>query len=178
MSEKHVLLSTLASEWGIDKSNVRKYVIRHGFECIRVRGSDRTHQSVLGLTGSDAELLRELRQREGYTTQNGTRPVENGIGIFYIVQIMPDADPSRIKFGYATEVSRRLSAYRTLSPTATTIKTWRCRVSWERAAIDSLTAEDCTRIGGEVYVCQDIEKLLKRGDIFFSCMPSLEESIT
>lgn len=175
MPEKYILLSALAHEWGIDKSNARKYVIAHGFDFIRVRGDDRTHQLVLGLSVEDAELVREARLREGYSVQeNGNlRPVENGVGVLYLVQIMPDADPLRVKLGYASDANRRLASYRTISPTATIVKTWPCRVTWERAAIDSLTAENCTLIGGEVYVCADIERLLQRGDIFFSCLPSL-----
>ena len=175
MSEEYVLLSTLAQEWGIDRSNVRKYVKRHGYDFMRVRGDDRTHQAVLALKVEDAELVREARQREGYSAQNGdgSRPVENGVGVLYLVQIMPDADPTRIKLGYASDASRRLASYRTVSPTATIVKTWPCRTSWERAAIDSLTAEHCTLIGGEVYVCMNIEGLLQRGNAFFACMPTL-----
>ncbi len=165
--------SGIAQEWGIDKSTARKYVKRHGFEFLRVRGDDRTHQLVLGLPTTEAELVREARSREGYSSQNGndSRPVENGIGVLYLVQIMPDADSSRIKLGYASDANRRLASYRTVSPTAAIVKTWPCRATWERAAIDSLTTENCTLIGGEVYTCTDIDRLIQRGDTFFSCMP-------
>ena len=169
----HVLLSTLAQEWGIDKSTARKYVLRHGYDFLRVRGDERTHQAVLALKAEDAELIREVRAREGYTGGNNSRPVENGIGVFYVVQIMPDADPSRIKLGYASDAARRLASYRTVSPTAAIMRVWPCRASWERAAIDSLSAEHCTVVGGEVYQCSDIEGLLQRGNAFFSLMPSL-----
>lgn len=173
MSQEYVLLSVLASEWGIDKSNARKYVLRHGYDFMRVRGEDRTHQAVLALKAEDAELLREIRLQEGFSNGTDSRPVENGVGVLYLVQIMPDADPSRIKLGYASDANRRLASYRTISPSATITKTWPCRVSWEKAAIDSLTAEYCTLIGGEVYQCTDIEGVIQRGNRFFSCMPSL-----
>lgn len=172
--EEYVLLTTLSDEWGIDKSTARKYVKRHGFDFIRVRGQDPTNQLVLGLLVNDAELVREIRSHEGYRAQGNdeSRPVGNGAGFFYIVQIMPDADSSRIKLGYASDANRRLASYRTLSPTAAIVKTWHCRPSWERAAIDSLTAEYCDLVGGEVYACKNIEGLVQRGDAFFSCMPS------
>lgn len=172
MNEEYVLLSTLAQEWAIDKTTARKYARKQGFDFTRVRGNDPSHQAVLALKANDAELLREVRSQEGYT--NNGMPVENGIGVLYIVQIMPDADPTRVKLGYATDASRRLVSYRTLSPTAIIVKTWACRSSWERAAIDSLTTENCTLIGGEVYACADIERLIQRGDTFFSYMPSLQ----
>ncbi|GAC1660908.1 MAG: hypothetical protein PVS3B3_31200 [Ktedonobacteraceae bacterium] len=173
MPEGYVLLSTLARAWGIDKSNARKYVIRHGFDFTRVRGDDRTHQVVLCLKTEEAELVREIRSQEGYNTHggNGSRPVESSIGVFYVVQIVPDIDPLRLKLGYASDANRRLASYRTVSPTAAIVRTWNCRPSWEQTAIDSVTAECCTLIGGEVYQCTDIERLLQRGDKFFSCLP-------
>src|SRR6266702_1959866 len=175
MAEGYVLLSELADEWGIDKSNARKYVWKCGFSFVRVRGDERTHQLVLALTVADAEIVREMRLSEGYTTRGteGTRPVENGAGTFYLVQIIPDVDQRRVKLGYAMDAERRLSAYRTVSPTATIVHAWPCSVSWERAAIASLTAEGCTLLGGEVYLCEDIDRLVQRGDTFFACMPEI-----
>src|SRR5260221_4503565 len=131
MSEEYVLLSTLAQEWSIDKSTARKYVKHHGYDFMRVRGDDRTHQAVLALKTEDAELIREVRSHEGYSNGNGSRPVENGVGVLYVVQIMPDADSSRIKLGYASDANRRLASYRTVSPSATIVKTGPCRASWE-----------------------------------------------
>ncbi|SRR6266487_824354 len=171
MVEGYVLLSTLAQEWGIDRSTARKYALRRGFDFARVRGEDRTHQAVLALKIEEAELLREVRSQEGYS--GNVHPIENGIGVFYVVQIMPDADSTRLKLGYASDATRRLASYRTLSPEARIVRTWPCRSTWERAAIDSLTAENCILIGGEVYGCADIENLLARGDAFFACMPTL-----
>lgn len=172
MPEGYVLLSSLAQEWGIDKSTARKYAKRHGFDFARVRGDDRTHQAVLALKVEEAELLRDVRSQEGYGATD-SRPVENGTGVLYVVQIMPDADSSRIKLGYASDATRRLASYRTLSPSAALVKTWPCRSVWERAAIDSLTV-GCSLIGGEVYTCTDMERLIQRGDMFFSCMPPLQ----
>jgi hypothetical protein len=71
------------------------------------------------------------------------------------------------------DVNRRLASYRTISPTATILKTWPCRASWEQTAIDSLTVEHCTLISGEVYQCTSLDGLLQRGDAFFSCMPKV-----
>lgn len=174
MAEEYVLLSTLAQEWGIDKSNARKYVLKHGFDFVRVRGDDPSHQAVLSLSASDAELIREIRSQEGYRSgDDAARPMENGIGVLYVVQMVPELDPLRVKLGYASDVERRLMSYRTICPTAVVAKTWMCRPSWEKAAIDSLTAEGCALIGGEVYQCSSIDGLLQRGDMFFSCMPSL-----
>lgn len=85
-----------------------------------------------------------------------------------------DSDPHNRYYRLEdVDLRGRLATHRTISPTAKLLKTWPCRKSWERAAIDSLTAENCTLIGGEVYLCTDIGRLLQRGDTFFACMPSL-----
>ena len=180
MSEEYVLLSMLAREWGIDKSTVRKYVKRKGYDFVRVRGDDRTHQVVLGLSVENAELLREARSQDGYSTRSesserggNSRLIENGTGFFYLVQLEPRFIPSRVKLGYASDPERRLGAYRTTHPQATILKTWPCRSTWEQTAIDSLTAEHCTPSGGEVFECTDIENMIHRGEIFFSCLPHL-----
>ncbi len=165
----HILLSELAQEWGLDKSNARKYVLKQGFDFVRVRGNDPSHQLVLALTQSDAEMVREQRTREGY---NGKEPVINGWGYFYIVQVAPDLDESRIKLGYATDYKRRVAAYRTLSPTAKLFMVWPCRSIWERTAIDSITRIDCISTGGETYTCSDLTALCKRGHDFFSLLPN------
>jgi hypothetical protein len=188
----YVLLKTLAAEWGIDKSNARKYILRQGLEFVRVRGEERTHQMVLALSASDAEWAREFRAKEGYYGRvylippslvehfppevmqeiMKEEPLTNFVvGSFYIVQTVPDIDPLRIKLGHALDVERRLSSYHTLSPTAKVVKDWPCRMAWEQAAMDSITAKSCKWVGGEVYSCSSIEEVIQRGDAFFSYMP-------
>lgn len=63
MAGEYVPLTVLAQEWGIDKSNVRKYIKQHGFDFVKVRGDDRSHQLVLALSASDAELVSSIPQR-------------------------------------------------------------------------------------------------------------------
>jgi len=173
VSEDFVTVAALAREWGIDRSHARRYVLGKGFNPVRIRGNDPTHQTVNALSLADAELVREIRANEGYTAGSGSRALDNGVGVLYVVQTVPDLDPSRVKLGYATDANQRVRSYRTLSPTAAIVKTWPCRVTWELAAIDSLTAENCTPIGGEVYSCSDLNRLVQRGEAFFACMPSL-----
>ena len=162
----YVLLSDLADECGTDRSNMRKYVLKHGFLPVQVRTAKSRGQLQLALTDTDAEAVRELRQRQGFGLN---QPTENGHGVFYVVQVIPDLDPLRVKLGFATDALRRLDSYRTLSPTVQLVKTWPCRSSWERAAIDSLS-RICTPLSGEVFTCDDLLALVARGDAFFALM--------
>jgi hypothetical protein len=70
---------------------------------VRIRGDEKSHQQILALRASDAELVREVRANEGYVTGDNiqSNPVENGIGFLYVEQTVPDLDKLRIKLGYA-----------------------------------------------------------------------------
>jgi hypothetical protein len=164
----YVTLKELAAEFGLDRSNVRKYVLQAGFSPLKVRTSESRGQLTLALSEEDAEAVRELRQRQGFTSH---RPVDNGEGQFYIIQLVPDLDTSRVKLGFASNVDARLQAHRTAAPTAELVKAWPCKRSWERAAMDCMTQSGCTLIANEVFMCDDIETMIKYGDSFFGIMP-------
>jgi hypothetical protein len=97
------------------------------------------------------------------------------VGYFYVVQPVPDLEPRRVKLGYTTNVESRLASYRTISPHAQVLETWPCKTAWEAAAIDSVTREECELLGGEVFRCEDVNRLIERADAFFELMPGLEE---
>lgn len=171
MNSDYVLLSELAQEFGLDTSNARKYVLKSGFQFIKLRGgSGNGYQKVLALSIADAERVRAIRKASGF---NNTELVQLANGYFYVVQVVPDLDQRRVKLGYAADVDNRMTAYRTLSPTVALVKAWPCKPSWERAAMDSLTRIECEQIGVEVYQCENIDSLISRGNEFFGLMPML-----
>jgi hypothetical protein len=53
------------------------------------------------------------------------------------------------------------------------LKKWPCKRTWEAAAIDCLTREDCQLILNEVFDCDDLQALIARGDAFFAQMPDI-----
>jgi hypothetical protein len=97
--------------------------------------------------------------------------VENEAGFFYVIQLIPEYDPKRIKLGFADNVSSRLTQHRTSAPTAKLLKSWPCRRSWERTAIDAIAAVGGALILNEVFEFQDIEAAIARADQFFSFLP-------
>ena len=173
MSSDVILLKTLADELGLDRSNMRRYVIKNGVEFLRVRTLDSRGQLTLALTPEDAETIRELRRTQGYTAKGRVgKPVlsDNG-GWFYIIQLVPDLEAERVKLGYASDVGVRLTAHQTAAPTAALLKSWPCKRNWELAAIASITREDCKQLSGEVFIAGDLDFLVGRGDAFFAIMP-------
>jgi hypothetical protein len=84
---------------------------------------------------------------------------------------VPEALPNRVKIGYADNVDQRLNEHHTAAPTAKLLKAWPCKRSWDYAAMDCITREECKLVLNEVYE-GDIEHFLARGDAFFELMPN------
>jgi len=165
-----VTVKKLADELGMDRSNIRKYVLSKGFAFLKVRTPESRNQLVLALSASDAELIRQARESEGYGV---LQPVDTNGGFFYIIQLIPELAPLRVKLGFASDVNARLQAHRTSAPTASLVASWPCKKTWEIAAIASATRTGCKLIANEVYACDDLETLVQRGSDFFSIMPTL-----
>ena len=167
----YVTVKQLAKDIGLDSSNARKYVLKQGFEFTKIRTRESGNQFVNALSEQDAETIKLIRQRDGYMDEEHIGVSTNkGPGYFYVIQLVPELDPLRIKFGFASNVDARLSAHRTSAPTAELVKAWTCKQSWERAVIDSVTRIGCQLIASEVFVCDDLGALIERCNQFFALM--------
>lgn len=163
-------LTSLAKELGMDNSNLRKYVLKKGINYSMVR-DPASRQIAMAFAFEDADKLRSLRTREGFTKTVTPVYVNGEIGDFYVVQLIPEFAPNRLKLGFSNDTVGRLTAHRCSSPTATILKTWDCKRSWERAAMDSATRLACALVANEVYDCDSPERVLERLDAFFNLMP-------
>ncbi len=101
-----------------------------------------------------------------------SKPVDCDTGQFYVIALIPEFSQGRLKLGFATNVSERLSQHRTASPTAKLMKYWPSKKPWERAAMDALTWVECELVANEVFECSDVTALFQRGDKFFANMPA------
>jgi len=174
-TNEYVTISDLSKKLNIDKSNTRKYVLKQGFSFSKIRTPETRGQLTLVLSAGDAESIIESRKLQGFNI--GDTPgctVDNGIGYFYVIQLIPEAIPQRVKLGFATNIKNRLNAHRTTAPTATIIKSWPSEKAWERAAIASVTRVDCDIVGGEVFDCIALGELISRSDAFFDIMPGIK----
>src|SRR5262249_19074644 len=109
MTEDYVSLKHLASELGLDRSNTRKYVLRHGVRPHKRRTQDSANQLTLAVTVGEAEFIREKRREEGFL---GTpKAVSKEVGVFYVIRLVPELDLRRVKLGFADEVNSRLAQH-------------------------------------------------------------------
>ncbi len=170
MSE-YVSLKQLADRLGMDRSHARRFVLRLGYKPVKRRNPDSGNQLALAVTAEEADKIVQAREERGFLAAEHDA-VPNEYGVFYAIQLVPELDPLRMKLGFASTIEERLAQHRTAAPTATVLKTWPCRRSWERAAMDCLT-QGYRHIGGEVYECTNIDEVRDRGDAFFALMPTL-----
>lgn len=174
--EGYVILKDLAKELGFDRSNFRKYVLQHGFNLVKIRTPEARNQLTLAVSVADAESIRELCQKQGYGKLSNHVLANNEEGWFYVIQLVPELNPNRVKLGFTGSIEERLTAHRTSAPTAELVKCWSCKRSWERAAIDSITRIECKSLGYEVFECENLARLIKRADEFFAIMPQSSTS--
>jgi len=89
------------------------------------------------------------------------------MGWFYIVQLLPQTAPHRVKLGWTTKPARRLQTFRTVCPNARLLRRWPCR-SYDEFHVMSLLTEGFGHksVGRspEVFDCDHIDNLLARSD--------------
>lgn len=165
-----VSLKELAKIIGLDRSNTRKYVLKLGIKPQKRRTPDSGNQLTLTITREEADAVIHHRAEQGFLARD--RVVQGDVGVFYVIQLVPELDPRRVKLGFANDIAERLAQHRTAAPTARVVRTWPCKRAWEVAVMDALTAHDCRFIVNEVFEVDDLDALLRRGDAFFAALPS------
>jgi hypothetical protein len=170
VSDEYVSIKDLAQRLGMDRSHARRYVMKLGYSFHKRRTRDSGSQLTLCVTSAEADEIASQRADKGFTAS--TVVAISDVGAFYVIELVPDLDPKRLKLGFAESLEQRLSQHRTAAPTARVLRAWPCKRSWELTAIDALTREGCRLILNEVFECDDSVSLVKRGDAFFSMLPA------
>jgi hypothetical protein len=169
MYDEFVSIKQLAVDLGMDRSHARRYVLRLGIEPKKRRTTDSGGQLTLTVTSEEAAYIKKQRDEQGFL--GSTKPVEKEVGVFYVIQIVPELDPRRIKLGFAEDVIQRLAQHRTSAPTAIVLKSWPCKRSWEGTIIDALAAIDGKLILNEVFEFSDVGKMIFHADALFKLLP-------
>ncbi len=166
-------LLDVAKRLKLDGSTVRRYIARMG-DTLGVELHRGKGDKILFSKDDADRLVASYESRRGLVDPGA----EGGssydpFGFFYVIQLVPEALPNRVKIGFADDVERRLAQHRTAAPTAQLLKQWRCKRSWDYAAMDSISRERCKLVLNEVYE-GDVDGFIARGDAFFSIMPNPE----
>jgi len=166
-----VTIPEIARRLGVDMSSVRRLIAREA-ESLQLT-LRRGKQDRLMLSRADADkLIASYEARRGpvpVTVEDGAK--YDRFGYFYLIQLVPEALPNRVKVGFADNVEQRLAQHRTAAPTARLVKAWPCKRSWDYAAMDSITSRNCQLVLNEVYE-GDVAGFVERADAFFALLPN------
>lgn len=167
--ESYISIRHLAEQLGMDRSHARRYVLKLGFKPQKRRTADSGSQLSLTVTTEEAEAILRHRSDQGFTAEG--KAVGSEAGVFYLIQLIPELDPNRIKLGFAIDMTDRLAQHRTAAPTAILLKSWPCKRTWETTVIDCLSVVACRHILNEVFECDNLDDLIRRGDDLFRILP-------
>ena len=173
--DEFISIKALASRLGMDRSHARRYVIRLGYEFHKRRTPDSGGQLTLCVDARDADAIFATRGEQGFNASTVVSAPE--VGVFYVIQLVPDLDLKRLKLGFTDSIEQRLSQHRTAAPTAKVLRTWPCRRAWELTAIEALTRENCSLVMNEVFECTDLEAIIDVGNRFFAMLPPPDRRI-
>ena len=170
MSET-VTIPEIAKRLGIDMSSVRRLIAREA-EALQLT-LRRGKQDRLMLSREDADkLIASYEARRGPVVLSVDDSAKyDRFGYFYLIQLVPEALPNRVKIGFADNVEQRLAQHRTAAPTARLVRAWPCKRSWDYAAMDSITSKNCQLVLNEVYE-GDVSGLIERAEAFFALLPN------
>ena len=176
----NVSYKDLARRLGVDPTTIRRLIERFGSQLgITVqkgRGNTSNAKWMHYLSREDADRLASFYEsKAGQRDEPASEDAFQTFGFFYVIQLIPEAIPNRLKIGYTDNLEKRLIEHQTAAPTARVLASWPCKRSWDYAAMDSIIREGCTWVLNEVFE-GDPDGFVRRGNEFFALMPKKENN--
>ncbi len=169
----------IADELGVSIDTIRRNVRSQKTELKLDPKKNKTSSSkgalVACLSVDDAEKLIRFYKTKG--TSKSSLNNNRNYGFFYLIQLIPEFQPNRVKIGFADDVDKRFREHQTSSPTAKLLGYWPCKRAWDQAVMDCLTRTDCKLVLNEVYE-GDIQGFIDRAEEFFGMMPDPSTEIS
>ena len=175
-----VSFTELAQQLNIDSITVRSLIERYG-SCLKisVKNEQPTTSNTNYLSRDDAQLLVTYYEslRSSITENTTDEAAIRKFGVFYVIQLVPEVIPNRIKIGYTDNLEKRLAEHRTAAPTALVLGSWPCKQEWDYAVMESITREGCALVFNEVFE-GDPDGFVSRAEAFFALMPKPDSERT
>ncbi len=131
MSSEQISVIEVAKNLRRNKAHIFKIIKRLDIYTTKEKSSDARGQRVAYINADDYERIREYSEAVASDSQDPQVQPDSS-GVFYVIQLEPDLDPGRIKLGFATNVRERLRKHRTSAPFAVIVRTWPCKLLWEK----------------------------------------------
>ena len=174
MSEPLISVKDFAERNGLLKQTVFKVLRRLEIEPSKSRGGSANRgQAISYITEEGARRVLDALASNRRSENEGEEFPDASlydVGVFYLLCLEPNHDPSRFKVGFASNLNERLRQHRCSAPFACVVKTWPCRRLWEKTAIECVTA-GCERLHTEVFRASSIAAVESKCEQFFLLMP-------
>ncbi len=176
--EELISVIQAAKRLGTRKQTVFKVLRRLGIEVRKERHSAHGNQVIAYISEREFQRVQEdfaprLTRSNLDTSESTASPelVPSEFGLFYLIQLEPDHDPSRFKVGFSSRsMPERLRELRVSAPFASVLATWPCKRLWEKTAIDCVTA-GCEQLHIEVFRSDSLDDIKSKCQKFFDLMP-------
>jgi T5orf172 domain len=164
----------IAKRLGVGMDTVRRTVkkLEKDLDLTVIRESRSSRAQCLSEDDAN-KLIRYFEERDRHvdiSEKVDTVGSFSSYGFFYLIQLVPELFPNRVKIGFTDNLETRLREHQTSAPTAKYVKNWECKRSWDQAVMDSITRKDCKLVLNEVYE-GSIDLFGQRGDEYFRLMP-------
>jgi hypothetical protein len=172
MNNEIISVIDVAKNLGQHKAHVFRILRRLSIETIKEKCNDARGQKIAYITTDDYNRVKE--HFAGTEDDSEIFVTESDVGgVFYLIQLEPEHDPGRFKLGFATNIDERLRSHKTAAPFSKVLKTWSCKLLWEKTAIESVS-QDCVRLHTEVFRSESIDEVKSRCEEFFKLMPKIK----
>lgn len=171
MSGETISVIDVAKSLGKHKAHIFKVLARLGIETVKEKSSTAKGQKIAYITTDEYDRIKEYFAASEDDSEAPANQPDVG-GVFYLIQLEPEHDPGRFKLGFATNIEERLRSHKTAAPFSKVLKSWPCKLLWEKTAIEC-ASQGCVRLHTEVFRTESIDEVRSRCEQFFKLMPEL-----
>jgi len=173
MNNEIISVIDVAKNLNQSKAHVFRILGRLGIETVKEKSNGLSRgQAIAYITNDDYARVKEYFAGTINKSEVSVTQLDIG-GVFYLIQLEPEHDPGRFKLGFATNIEERLRSHKTAAPFSKLLKTWPCKLLWEKTAIESVS-QDCVRLHTEVFRSESINEVQLRCEQFFKLMPEIK----
>lgn len=173
MNNETISVIDVAKNFGKRSQSIFKIIGKLGIETVKEKSNGLSRgQAIAYITNDDYARVKEYLAGTINNSEVSVTQPDVG-GVFYLIQLEPEHDPGRFKLGFATNIEERLRSHKTAAPFSKVLKTWSCKLLWEKTAIESVS-QDCVRLHTEVFRSESIDEVQSRCEQFFKLMPKIK----
>ncbi|MDO9046239.1 MAG: hypothetical protein Q7U66_00710 [Methylobacter sp.] len=173
MNNETISVIDVAKNFGKRSQSIFKIIGKLGIETVKEKSNGLSRgQAIAYIINDDYARVKEYLAGTINNSEVSVTQLDIG-GVFYLIQLEPEHDPGRYKLGFATNIEERLRTHKTAAPFSKVLKTWPCKLLWEKTAIES-ASQNCVRLHTEVFRSESIDEVQSRCEQFFKLMPKIK----